>query len=241
MERDGPPANDCCSICHGYFNIPCQANCSHWFCGQCILRLWDYGSALQPCRCPLCRGPINLLIPTEASLQQRINPEVANIISRLESYNRLYGERSSSLIQRLRDLPFLLRRLMRDMLDPQRSLPLVIKARVYLAVLLSAIYLLSPVDIIPEGILGIIGLLDDAIILLICFLHVAAIYRSVLVYRHGGSWPLCGIWSSGENYNGRNKGFKGLNAIENYTPSVPRCSWIPFIHVFVDVGISKQS
>lgn len=127
------------------------------------------------------------MIPTEASLQQRINPEVANIISRLESYNRLYGERSSSLIQRLRDLPFLLRRLMRDMLDPQRSLPLVIKARVYLAVLLSAIYLLSPVDIIPEGILGIIGLLDDAIILLICFLHVAAIYRSVLVYRHGGS------------------------------------------------------
>lgn len=120
-------------------------------------------------------------------MQQRINPEVANIISRLESYNRLYGERSSSLIQRLRDLPFLLRRLMRDMLDPQRSLPLVIKARVYLAVLLSAIYLLSPVDIIPEGILGIIGLLDDAIILLICFLHVAAIYRSVLVYRHGGS------------------------------------------------------
>ncbi|KAJ8436940.1 hypothetical protein Cgig2_017365 [Carnegiea gigantea] len=230
MERDGPPANDCCSICHGNFNIPCQANCSHWFCGfflsfpssfvalvvhllfigcapiscfpinmavncyarfvgfgQCILRLWDYGSALQPCRCPLCRGPINLLIPTEASLQQRTNPEVANIISRLESYNRLYGERSSSLIQRLRDLPFLLRRLMRDMLDPQRSLPLVIKARVYLAVLLSAIYLLSPVDIIPEGILGIIGLLDDAIILLICFLHVAAIYRSVLVYRHGGS------------------------------------------------------
>ncbi|KAK9713692.1 hypothetical protein RND81_06G044900 [Saponaria officinalis] len=186
MENDGPPLNDCCSICHSNFNVPCQANCSHWFCGSCILQVWDHGSALQPCRCPLCRRPIDLLIPTEASMRQRVNPEVGNIIARLESYNRLYGERSSGLIQRLRDLPFLLRRLLRDLLDPQRSLPLVIKARVYVAIFLSVIYLLCPVDIIPEGILGVIGLLDDLIILLICFLHVAAIYRSVLVFRHGG-------------------------------------------------------
>ena len=33
MERDGPPIDDCCTICHESFNIPCQANCSHWFCG----------------------------------------------------------------------------------------------------------------------------------------------------------------------------------------------------------------
>ncbi|KMT20169.1 hypothetical protein BVRB_1g001790 [Beta vulgaris subsp. vulgaris] len=186
MEGDGPPINDCCSICHGNFNIPCQANCSHWFCGHCILQLWDHGSTLLPCRCPLCRRPINLLIPTEASMQQRVNPEVANIIGRLELYNRRYGERSNNLNQRLRDLPFLLRRLLRDLLDPQRSLPFVIKARVYLAMFLSFLYLLSPVDIIPEGIVGVIGLLDDMIIVLICMLHVAAIYRSTLVNRHGG-------------------------------------------------------
>jgi hypothetical protein len=34
---DGPPVNDFCSICHGHFNIACQANCSHWFCGQFLL------------------------------------------------------------------------------------------------------------------------------------------------------------------------------------------------------------
>jgi len=37
------------------------------------------------------------------------------------------------------------------------------------------------------GIVGIVGLLDDLLIVLICFLHVAAIYRSVLYFRHGGS------------------------------------------------------
>uniref|UniRef100_A0A803M522 DUF1232 domain-containing protein n=1 Tax=Chenopodium quinoa TaxID=63459 RepID=A0A803M522_CHEQI len=119
--------------------------------GGCILRVWDHASALRPCLCPLCRRPISLLIPTESSREQRANPEVANIIGRIELYNRQYGERSSDFMQ----------------------------------VFCSAIYVLSPVDIIPEGVLGIIGLVDDLILVLTCFLHVAALYRSVLVFRHG--------------------------------------------------------
>lgn len=29
-----PPEDDVCSVCHDRFRIPCQANCSHWFCGS---------------------------------------------------------------------------------------------------------------------------------------------------------------------------------------------------------------
>ncbi|KDP26978.1 hypothetical protein JCGZ_22198 [Jatropha curcas] len=184
---DGPPANDWCSVCHGRFKVPCQANCSHWFCGDCIMLVWHHGSAIQPCKCPLCRRQITLLVPSEASQRERHNPEVAEILQKVETYNRLFGGQTTGLIQRMQDLPFLLRRLLREMMDPQRSLPFVIRARVYIAMTLSAVYILSPVDIIPEGFLGIVGLLDDIIIGLICFLHVAAIYRSVLYYRHGGS------------------------------------------------------
>ncbi|KAL1815601.1 hypothetical protein DCAR_0519883 [Daucus carota subsp. sativus] len=184
---DGPPANDWCSICHNNFDVPCQANCSHWFCGNCILQVWSHGPTLQPCLCPLCRRQITLIVPTESSLQQLHDPEVSEILGKVQTYNRMFGQRSDGLIQRLQDLPFLLRRLLREMMDPQRSLPLVIRARVYLAMIISAIYIVSPIDIIPEGVLGVIGLLDDFIIALICFLHVAALYRSVLVFRHGGS------------------------------------------------------
>ncbi|KAK1384313.1 E3 ubiquitin-protein ligase RNF170 [Heracleum sosnowskyi] len=173
---DGPPANDWCSICHNNFDVPCQANCSHWFCGNCILQVWNHGSTFQPCLCPLCRRQITLLVPTESSSQQRHDPEVSEILGKVETYNRMFGQRSDGLIQRLQDLPFLLRRLLREMMDPQRSLPLVIRARVYLAMIISAIYIVSPVDIIPEGVLGVVGLLDDFIIALICFLHVAALY-----------------------------------------------------------------
>jgi hypothetical protein len=37
------------------------------------------------------------------------------------------------------------------------------------------------------GVLGIVGFLDDVFILLIVFMHLAAVYRSLLVYRHGGA------------------------------------------------------
>ncbi|MED6205101.1 hypothetical protein PIB30_015012 [Stylosanthes scabra] len=187
MEGPAPPANDMCSVCHGNFNTPCQSNCSHWFCANCIMLVWHHGSAVQPCKCPLCRRPITLLVPTDDSLSHRHDPEVANALDKIQRYNRLFGEREGGLLQRLQDLPFLLRRLLRDFSDPRRSLPLVIRARVYIAMILSVVYIISPIDIIPEGILGIVGLLDDLLIVLICFLHVAALYRSVLYLRHGGS------------------------------------------------------
>ncbi|KAF6147809.1 hypothetical protein GIB67_014389 [Kingdonia uniflora] len=185
MER--PPENDVCSICHDNFNLPSQANCSHWFCSSCIMRVWHHGSALQPCKCPICRRAITLLIPSEEFVQDRHDAEDDEVLVNIERYNRRFGGGTSSLSQRLQDLPFFLRRLLRELMDPQRSLPLVFRARMFFAMLLSVIYILSPIDIIPEGILGIIGILDDILIALIFFLHIAAIYRTTLLSRHGGS------------------------------------------------------
>ncbi|PIA47204.1 hypothetical protein AQUCO_01400114v1 [Aquilegia coerulea] len=182
-----PPENDCCSVCHDNFNIPCQANCSHWFCSNCILGVWHHGSALQPCKCPICRRSITLLIPSEESQGHHDDPVVSEALESIQRYNRLFGGGSRSLSQRVRDLPFFLKRLLRELMDPQRSLPLVFRARMFFAMILSGIYILSPIDIIPEGILGIVGLLDDILIGLIFFLHIAAIYRTTLLSRHGGT------------------------------------------------------
>ncbi|GLT63315.1 hypothetical protein SLA2020_358890 [Shorea laevis] len=184
---EGPPANDVCSICMARFEVPCQANCSHWFCGKCIMQCWQHGPTFLPCKCPLCRCQITLLVPGEASLRERRNSAVAEVLENIEKYNRLFGGQTRGFRQRFQDLPFLLRRLLREMINPGRSLPFVIQARVYIAMFLSVAYVLSPIDIIPEAILGVVGFLDDILIVLLCFLHVAALYRSVLYYRHGGS------------------------------------------------------
>ncbi|KAI3918397.1 hypothetical protein MKX01_041717 [Papaver californicum] len=184
---EGPPENDVCSVCHDNFNLPCQANCSHWFCGGCIMRVWQHGATLQPCKCPICRRSVTLIIPSEASSRYQNDPEVGEVLANVERYNRQFGGGHRNLVQRLRDLPFLLRRLAREFTDPQRTLPLVFRARMIFAMILSAIYILSPIDIIPEGILGVVGLLDDLLIGLIFFLHIAAIYRSTLLSRYGGT------------------------------------------------------
>ncbi|XP_077241413.1 uncharacterized protein LOC143881947 isoform X2 [Tasmannia lanceolata] len=184
---DSPPDNDCCSICHDPFNLPCQANCSHWFCGNCFMRVWHHASILQPCKCPICRRLVTLLIPSEDALSQRSDPEAGQVLENVEKYNRLFGGGSHGLIQRLRDLPFLLRRLLGELVDPQRSLPLVFKARMFCAMAASIIYVVSPVDIIPEGLFGILGLLDDLIIVLIVFFYLAALYQRALISRHGGT------------------------------------------------------
>ncbi|XP_042489527.1 E3 ubiquitin-protein ligase RNF170-like [Macadamia integrifolia] len=184
---EGPPENDCCSICHDSFNIPCQANCSHWFCGNCILRVWHHGSALSPCKCPICRDIVTLLIPREASSQHHHDPEVRKVLKNIQRYNLSFGGGTPGLIQRLQDLPFFLWRLLRELADPQISLPLFARLRMILPMLMTAIYMLSPINIIPKGIAGFIGKLDDIAIALILFLHVAAMYRSARLSRRGGS------------------------------------------------------
>jgi RING finger protein 170 len=131
---EGPATNDRCSICHGNFQLPCQANCSHWFCANCIIQVWQYSSPLQPCKCPLCRRPINLLVFTDVDDNNDYEQDRL-IVADIQRYNRLFSEPSNaSIAQRLRDLPFLLRRLFRDFANPNMSFPLVIRARVFITV-----------------------------------------------------------------------------------------------------------
>ncbi|XP_051139408.1 uncharacterized protein LOC127257127 isoform X2 [Andrographis paniculata] len=152
-----------------------------------MLQLWDHGDALHPCKCPLCRREISLLVPSGASSRQHHSADVADILERIERYNRLYSGFPSGLMQRMQELPFLLKRLLRDIMDSRRSLPLAIRARVYLAVFATAAYFLYPLDIIPDGLLGIFGFMDDMFVLFISFMHIAAIYRAVLLDRQGGA------------------------------------------------------
>ncbi|CAA7400324.1 unnamed protein product [Spirodela intermedia] len=183
---DAPPVDDCCSVCHDRFTLPCQANCSHWFCGECILRVWHHGFTLQPCKCPICRRSITLLIPCQTIRYQRREPEVSRVLDEVQRYNRLFGDTAPDLIQRFRDVPFFLRRLVGELMDPHRSLPVVIRTRMIIEVLLSFLYLVSPMDLLPEGVLGFVGFIDDIFVLLVAFLHLSVLYRSVLVSRHSG-------------------------------------------------------
>ncbi|KAG0579899.1 hypothetical protein M758_4G134100 [Ceratodon purpureus] len=183
---DAPPDNDCCSVCHDSFTLPCQANCAHWFCGDCILRVWQHSPVLQPCKCPICRRAITLLIPTEVLESQQQDPEVERIMRDIAKYNRIFGGGPVSLMERVRDMPLLLRRMVGELMDPQRAIPLVHRTRIIFFLVLLAVYVLSPLDVIPEGVLGLVGLLDDLLVIVMVLFYLAMLYRSTLILHHGG-------------------------------------------------------
>ena len=58
----------------------------------------------------------------------------------------------------------------------------------YIAVvlLLAFVYLISPLDILPEGILGIFGLADDIYIIVATLLYSMSPYRIYVANRHMG-------------------------------------------------------
>ncbi|XP_078441361.1 uncharacterized protein LOC144711291 isoform X2 [Wolffia australiana] len=166
---------------------PIAATGSALIAGECILRVWQHGFALQPCKCPICRRSITLLIPSQTLRYQSHEPGAAQILDQVQRYNRLFGNAPSGFIQRIQDVPFFLQRLARELMEPSRSIPAMIRMRIIVELVLSMLYILSPIDIIPEGVLGIIGIVDDMFILFIAFLHLSALYRSVLISRHSGN------------------------------------------------------
>jgi RING finger protein 170 len=45
------------------------------------------------------------------------------------------------------------------------------------------LYLLSPLDVLPEGLFGLIGLLDDVMVLVVLGIMVAGVFRNVMLQR----------------------------------------------------------
>ena len=63
------------------------------------MQVWHFSSARGPCRCPLCRREITLLVPSEASLRQRHDSDVAEVLGKVERYNRSFSAHARNLVQ----------------------------------------------------------------------------------------------------------------------------------------------
>lgn len=57
------------------------------------------------------------------------------------------------------------------------------KLRVILSVVMAVLYVVSPIDIIPEAFLGLLGLADDVVVIIIILIQVSIVYRTVVANR----------------------------------------------------------
>lgn len=81
----------------------------------------------------------------------------------------------------IRDIPELTRQIF---LDARLSRQILTTAKIMKFVLLllaTCLYLLSPLDLVPESMFGAIGLIDDLLLVVIYFIYVTSIFRNLYV------------------------------------------------------------
>eukprot|EP00052_Salpingoeca_macrocollata_P032197 m.324480 g.324480 ORF g.324480 m.324480 type:complete len:216 (+) comp33501_c0_seq1:51-698(+) len=159
-----------CPICLDNLTAPLMTNCGHWFCGACFAELSDHSPPLEPTYCPMCRQRITLIMN-----------ETPEFHDRVRQYNNVYGRAPRTFWENFRDAPTLFRQVCRLLLSV--DMPLIFRMHVSLTLLSAVLYTLLPVDLLPEAILGVLGLLDDLIIVLAALLYVGSLYRSFVLQR----------------------------------------------------------
>lgn len=83
------------------------------------------------------------------------------------------------LLEYLRDVPVLLPHLVRRLFSFD-GMMVMFRLRVAVCLVAALLYLFSPLDIIPESIFGLFGLLDDIFVLLMIAVYTTVAYRRAL-------------------------------------------------------------
>ena len=85
----------------------------------------------------------------------------------------------TQLLHYLYDVPALLRHLWRELFTI-RGLLIIRRLHLFLILALIVVYLVSPLDLLPEAVFGILGLVDDVIIIAGTLVYISLVYRALV-------------------------------------------------------------
>ncbi|XP_032230065.1 E3 ubiquitin-protein ligase RNF170 [Nematostella vectensis] len=174
-----------CPVCITDARFLTMTNCGHEFCAPCIITYWRHGRWLGAVQCPVCRQQVNLLFANFSS-EESSSDDSHQWRGEINEYNRRFSGLPRSVMEHLRDLPTLLRQLFSELFSVG-GLVWVLRMRIILCFFAAALYFISPLDIIPESVFGILGLLDDALILLLLLVYVTEAYRQYVANMATGN------------------------------------------------------
>lgn len=169
--------NEQCPICLDQMIMPCETNCGHVFCGPCIIAYWETSSSIGVMKCPVCRQAVSLLLTSPLSEQEQASEEVRRTLGKIHAYNRRFSGEPRTLFEYIQDFPVLFRHLIRELFSVN-GLVAMFRLRIFLYLSLALLYIVSPLDLIPEAVTGVIGFIDDLIILLVILVYVTVLYRN---------------------------------------------------------------
>jgi len=199
---------DDCPICYEVFTLPVETNCRHTFCANCAILCWETTEArgggntiLSPLHCPMCRSEVTLLVPRFefseelveelpegdddglVSDRQAVIQHVKTTNEKVKSYNRRFSKIRRSWYDYFTDIPLMLYHMWCEATG-RTGLLLFCKLQVIIAVSACFMYICLPFDIIPESVYGVVGIVDDVIIVLTVLVYLSFLYRSIVLEQN---------------------------------------------------------
>ncbi|XP_069693061.1 E3 ubiquitin-protein ligase RNF170-like [Periplaneta americana] len=180
--------SDQCSICLHVHRLALETNCGHIYCGNCLRTCIFMNGFMERIDCPICRQLVSILFilfsetELQAPLASLIGSEARQLYEMVYEYNRRFSGEPRSILEMVRDWPTLMRHLWNEFFSVG-GLVLMFRIRVVLCFTAALMYLFLPIDVIPESVFGVLGLLDDMFVFFLLAIYVSIIYRRVIVNR----------------------------------------------------------
>eukprot|EP00759_Apiculatamorpha_spiralis_P012700 PhF_6_TR19643/c0_g1_i1/m.28661/K15707/RNF170; RING finger protein 170 len=167
---NGRTTTPVCPICQDPLRHPVETvPCGHAFCAECLLQYWGTTTA-QRILCPVDRVSVEHIIPSY-TLREVLggsgNEESSRLDARLREYNARTWHRGDGYTPRA----------VWNALQRHMTVRFWLRLRLSLLVVGAVIYIVSPFDLLPEGTMGVIGLVDDFCMLLMIPLLLMWIWR----------------------------------------------------------------
>ena len=146
-----------CAICLDHVQCACETSCGHVFCAGCISDYWLSLARKAPKICPLDRKVVVFVIPK----QDCINCE--NVNNQLKEWNFILQGQYSTL-SHASEMWYRI---------------VILEHKIWIAVLvwiLLVLYLLSPIDLIPDSV-PIFGYLDDIVIIFVVIVFLVPLLK----------------------------------------------------------------
>ena len=127
-----------------------------------------------------------MVLPTEPGWTEaeRTSETGRKLAADLADHNKRYSSEPRSWSDAARDAPHLLRRFWTELTSGGADgLRLFRQARLWILILSGFFYLISPLDLMPEAFFGLVGLIDDFIVLAVLSIMVAGVFRNVMLQR----------------------------------------------------------